>query len=119
NKEYFEGDAKKRHLEQVKERKHAAREVAKQYVWDYQATHPCEWVDENGVRCTESNPIVLDFHHLHGKEMPVSHMAAAGYPIAKIQVEMDKCVVLCANHHRLITHKERGWFRGRNNCQNC
>jgi len=32
NKEYFQGPAKERHLQQVKERKQAAREYAREYV---------------------------------------------------------------------------------------
>ena len=51
NKRYFDGPAKERHLEQVKERKHAAREVAREYVWKYLSTHPC-------IQCSESNPVV-------------------------------------------------------------
>ncbi len=111
NKKYFEGPAKERHLQQVKDRRHAAREVARQYVWDYLATHPCEWVDEDGQRCTESNPIVLEFHHLHGKDMPVSQMAGGGYPISTIQAEIDKSTFLCTNCHRSVTVEERGWFK--------
>ena len=106
NKRYFDGPAKERHLEQVKERKHAAREVAREYVWNYLSTHPC-------VQCGESNPVVLEFHHEHSKEYPVSLMINGGYPIAKIQVEIDKCQVLCANCHRKITMEERGWYRGK------
>ncbi|HSL30113.1 MAG TPA: hypothetical protein VK900_13010 [Anaerolineales bacterium] len=114
NKAYFEGPAKKRHLQQVKERKQTAREVARQFVWDYLASHPCQGTLDEGSPCCESNPIVLEFHHIRGtKEMDVSAMVASGYPVAKIQAEIDKCIVLCANCHRKITHKERGWFLGR------
>lgn len=113
NKKYFEGDAKERHLQQVKERKVQARNVAREWVWNYLSTHPCEWVDEDGRRCSENNPIVLEFHHLHGKDKAVSEMVAGGYPIATIQAEISKCAVYCSNHHRIVTHKERGWFRGR------
>ena len=30
-----------------------------------------------------------------------------------LKAELDKCVVLCANCHRKVTHTERGWFRGK------
>lgn len=106
NKKYFEGDAKQRHLQQVKERKIAAREVAKQYVWDYLSTHPC-------LHCGESDPVVLEFHHTGDKENEISVLAGAGYPVETIQKEIDRCIVLCANCHRKLTHTERGWFRGR------
>ena len=104
---------KEQHLENVHARKRRVRDEAREWVWNYLSTHPCEWVDENGRRCGESNPIVLEFHHLHGKDKAVSEMVAGGYPIEKIQSEISKCVVYCSNHHRIVTHKERGWFRGR------
>jgi len=104
-KNWYEGDAHDRHLQQVKERKAAAREVSRQYVWDYLSTHPC-------VQCGESDPMVLEFHHKREKEFAVGVLASGGYPIEKIQSEIDKCDVLCANCHRRLTMKERGWFRG-------
>jgi len=108
NKKYFEGPAKERHLKQVKERKDAARDVARQYAWEYLCTHPC-------TQCGESDPMVLEFHHREGseKDMAVGYMVSAGYSIPRIQSEIDKCDVLCANCHRRVTMKERGWFRGK------
>ena len=41
---YFQGDAHDRHLAQVKERKQAAREFAREYVWQYLLTHPASSV---------------------------------------------------------------------------
>jgi len=96
---------KERHLEQVKARKHEARNVAREYVWQYLSTHPC-------VECGESNPVVLEFHHRQGKDRAVSEMVTGGYPTSTIQSEIDKCDVLCANCHRKRTMQERGWFRG-------
>jgi hypothetical protein len=105
-KNWYEGDAHERHLQQVKQRKNVARTVAREYVWNYLLSHPC-------IQCGESDPVVLEFHHRGDKELAVVVMAAGGYPIAKIEAEIDKCDVLCANCHRRLTMKERGWFRGR------
>ena len=91
-KNWYEGH-KERHLKQVKQRKHEARKVAREYVWNYLSNHPC-------IECGEKDPIVLEFHHRHGKDKAISVMAAGGYPIATIQAEIDKCDVLCANCHR-------------------
>ena len=82
NKEYFKGPARERHLQQVKERKEAVREMAKEYVYQYLLTHPCS-------QCGESAPRVLEFHHEHSKEYSVSVMVNNGYPIKKIQAEID------------------------------
>jgi len=105
-KNWYEGDAHDRHLANVKERKDAARLVAREYVYQYLSTHPC-------IECGETDPMVLEFHHRDEKDKSVSVLTAAGYSTATIQAEIDKCDVLCANCHRRRTMKERGWFRGR------
>ncbi len=106
NKTYYEGDAKERHLQQVKERTEAAREAAREFVYQYLLTHPCE-------ECGESDPRVLEFHHVGEKDTEITRLISGGWSIARIQSEIDKCDVLCANCHRRITVEERGWFRGR------
>ena len=71
NKTYFEGAAKERHLEQVRERKHEARNVARDFVYEYLLSHPCE-------SCGESDVQVLEFHHVAGKGMAVGVMVSDG-----------------------------------------
>lgn len=93
------------HLANVKTRKASVRQEARQYVLSYLSTHPC-------VECGESDPLVLEFHHLRGKDREISYMITGGYPIKTITAEIKKCVVLCANCHRRKTAKEKGWFRG-------
>src|SRR5687768_4988116 len=75
-KKYFSGSAKERHLQQLKERKHAVRDVAREYILEYLSTHPC-------VECGETDPRVLEFHHEHSKEYPISAMINGGYPISR------------------------------------
>lgn len=104
-KNWYEGSAKEKHLENVRSRKHEVRDEARQFVFDYLSTHPC-------TECGESDPLVLEFHHISGKDKAISVMVRDGYPITAIQDEIASCVVLCANCHRKITIKERGWFRG-------
>ena len=106
NKEYFNGPAKERHLEQVRERKQVAREVARDYVMSYLASHPCE-------QCGESDVRVLEFHHIGDKTHTVSHMVAEGFSVDRIERELRECQVLCANCHRKLTIEERGWFRSK------
>ena len=52
--------------------------------------------------CGESEPCCLDFHHLdpQEKDFTVSQAASWGYSTERIQVEIEKCVILCANCHR-------------------
>ena len=52
-------------------------------------------------RCGETHPATLEFHHnKENKEMNVSEMIYNGYSIQRINKEVAKCVVLCANCHR-------------------
>jgi hypothetical protein len=108
NKKYFEGSAKERHLKQVRERKEVARDVAREYAYQYLSNHHC-------IQCGEGDVRVLEFHHRdrNEKDMDVGYMISAGYSVQRIQAEINKCDVLCANCHRKITVEERGWFRGR------
>ena len=106
NKDYYEGDAKERHLQQVKERTELAREAAREFVYQYLLTHPCE-------QCGESDPRVLEFHHVGQKDMEITRMVTGGWSIKRIQDEISRCQVLCSNCHRKITVEERGWYRGK------
>ena len=106
NKDYYEGDAKERHLQQVKERTEFAREAARDFVYQYLLTHPCE-------QCGEADPRVLEFHHVGQKDMAITRMVTGGWSIKRIQDEISRCQVLCSNCHRKITVEERGWYRGK------
>jgi len=105
----YEGDdAHKKHLKQVKERTEAARAAGKEYVFQYLLTHPC-------THCRETDPRVLELYHRDPseKDMDVTHMLSGGYSIQRIQAELAKCDVLCANCHRRVTVEQRGWYRGK------
>ena len=107
NKKYFSGPAHDKHLQNVNERKAYARQHARDYVIAYLLTHPCEGCGESDIR-------VLEFHHVRGeKYKAVAYMVSGGYSIERIQGELDKCQVLCANCHRKITNEEKDWYRGR------
>lgn len=56
--------------------------------------------------CDESETVCLDLHHLdpNEKEINVADAIRLGWSKEKIQAEVDKCVVLCANCHRKV-HK--------------
>jgi len=73
-----------------------------------------EWSREKVKRgCSEcgydEHPIALDWHHQEEKSESVSKLIGQGYSNERIEDEVDSCVVLCANCHRLkkdthITH---------------
>lgn len=62
NKTYYEGDAKERHLQQVKERTEFAREAAREHVYQYL------------LKCGENDPRILELHHVGEKDMEITRM---------------------------------------------
>jgi hypothetical protein len=106
----FRINHKKAKLQYQKEnaRKHTSmyRKSIKEYLWNYLLSHPCE-------SCGERDPVVLEFHHLHSKDMAVSEMVTRITSIERLEKELKKTQVLCANCHRKLTAKERGWFRAK------
>jgi len=56
------------------------------------------------ISCGESDPIVIDFHHLNEneKEYGISQLIQTNSSISKIKNEIDKCVCLCSNCHRKV-----------------
>jgi hypothetical protein len=67
-------------------------------------THPC-------VDCGETDPIVLECDHQRDKVMVVSNMICRKMSWYKIQQEISKCQVRCANCHRRKTAREQGWYK--------
>jgi len=58
-------------------------------------------------RCENSDYRVLEFHHINPseKEYSIANMIDSGFGKEKLDNEISKCDVLCANCHR-ITHYE-------------
>jgi hypothetical protein len=54
------------------------------------------------IRCGERDYRCLDFHHVDPtqKEFCIAHAIHSCYPKSRIEEEIDKCVLLCANCHR-------------------
>ncbi len=75
----------------VKQRK---RDI-KAWLNSYKSTLTCS-------RCSESHPACLEFHHRNPaeKEINLSWVVSWGWSIERIEREIDKCIVLCANCHR-------------------
>jgi hypothetical protein len=111
-KNWYENN-KDRHVANVRENTKIAKQVAREYVYQYLLTHPCVGPDEAGCPYNETDPTVLEFHHVEEKDMEIGRMVAQGYPPESIAREISRCVVLCANCHRRLTGKKQGWFKGR------
>lgn len=55
--------------------------------------------------CNENQSVCLDFHHVKPKFKQVNQLVRDGYSKTRIINEIDKCIVLCGNCHR-IKHNE-------------
>jgi hypothetical protein len=76
------------------------------WLCDYLLEHPCSM-------CPESDILVLDFDHLDpsDKTFNVADVARDGMSLKRLQEEIAKCRVLCANCHRRHTGKQQNTFR--------
>jgi len=75
------------------------------WIWRYLETHPC-------VDCGETDPVVLQFDHVRGeKSFAIATMVSTGFSVERIEAEIAKCDVRCANCHFRKTARERGWYR--------
>jgi hypothetical protein len=99
NREYMnEYNKKKRergervpfNLDLAKER----RLAKKQKVYDYKASTGC-------ILCQENDPCCLDLHH-HNDDKIASVATMLHYRWERIEEEMKKCIILCANCHRKL-----------------
>lgn len=78
----------------------------RKYLWEYLKNNSC-------VDCGETDPIVLEFDHLD-RENKLAHLSIAvrdKWSIIKINEEIKKCQVLCANCHRRKSAKELGYYK--------
>jgi len=80
------------------------RQVLREYVSEYLSTHPCQ-------NCGESDPVVLEFHHVGEKKNEVSVIVGRGSSLETLIAEIQKCIVLCGNCHKRLTAKERGFYK--------
>ena len=98
NKDYQKANARKHTTEY--------RDAIRDYLHKYLLSHPCE-------SCGETDPVVLEFHHTGEKDMAIAEMVTRITNIERLEEELRKTQVLCANCHRRVTSKERGWWRSR------
>ena len=75
NKDYQKANARKHSMEY--------REAIRKYLHNYLLSHPC-------VSCVETEPIVSESHHRHGKEMAIAQMMTRVKSIERIKEELKK-----------------------------
>lgn len=85
------------------ERSDKNRQKIRQWFLDKKAQLKCQ-------RCGASHPAIIQFHHRDPKSKTknVSDMALRGYGIKRIEEEIAKCDILCANCHFIVEWELRG-----------
>lgn len=77
------------------------RLMIRKYIWAYLSNHAC-------IDCGENDPMVLEFDHISQKNDDISNMVKYD-SLERVKAEILLCEVRCANCHRRITAKRRGW----------
>jgi hypothetical protein len=96
SKKYYEKNKK----EIIKNIGAHKKRVAKRFA-EYKATLHC-------TRCGQNHPATLDFHHVEKSKdnVHLHQLVRGGHFWKRIMREVDKCVVLCANCHRIHHYDE-------------
>ena len=93
----------RKHYEEngVKIRRRAAelKKIRRKEWSDYKASLKC-------VNCGFSHPAVIDFHHVDRVDKQSVHRLAQNGNFRGVMEEIKKCIVLCANCHRIHHYEE-------------
>lgn len=86
---------------QYRQRAIQRRKDNKAYVQRYLKKHQCQ-------KCGETDILCLDFHHTNNnnKVKNISQLVRNGVSLTTLQIEIDKCIVLCANCHNDHHHNK-------------
>jgi len=92
NKEFYRRNRKQ-------EIKRVAKRKAELRAWldEYRSSLSCE-------KCGENHPACLDFHHKDAskKDFSIANIKGMGWGKERVLLEIQKCVIVCANCHRKI-----------------
>jgi hypothetical protein len=85
------------------ESKNKIRLRNRQFISDYLIGKSC-------IDCGENDPIVLEFDHFENKKENIAILIQNG-SIKKIEAEINKCNIRCANCHRRKTAIDLGYYK--------
>ena len=81
----------------IRDKKTSAERRARNKEYMISRMTPC-------VKCGFFHESCIDFHHINpdNKDKGVSELVRNGYATQRIVEEIDKCVCLCSNCHRML-----------------
>jgi hypothetical protein len=89
-------ECKKCHIINVKKQTRKKKLWLKEAIQEMKRQNPCCF-------CGETEPICLDFHHLdEQKEVIISQVIHTCATWKRLETEVAKCVIICANCHRKL-----------------
>jgi hypothetical protein len=93
------------YIQKARRRRQRVVQETRNWLTEYLDEHPC-------VDCGNRDIRVLEFDHRDRmtKVLAVAVLARGGYGLDRVKAEVAKCVVRCANCHRIRTHQQRGWW---------
>lgn len=99
---YRENNAKHRAVIRTRNDRHI--KSLQGFVFEYLLKHPC-------VDCGEKDPLVLEFDHRRDKDRAISRALRSGWSLKRLQAEIAKCQVRCANCHKRRTAKVQKHYK--------
>lgn len=103
DREYWENNKHERSEIKNKQQK-KNRSSKRKYIINFLKKSKC-------ADCPISDWRVLEFDHRDRENKSFNIADAVNYSIERIQLEIDKCDVVCANCHRIRTIKQRGYYK--------
>lgn len=97
---------KKYYLLKAHKRRQATRNRIREFIWNYLSSHGC-------IDCGEKDILVLEFDHRRDKMIEIGKMVSGYYSLIRVNQEISKCDVRCANCHRRRTAIEQGWHKSK------
>jgi transposase-like protein len=91
------------HLQQTRRARDHRRAQARDLVLRLLSTGGC-------ADCGLTDPLVLEFDHIGEKTMDVAKLVHEGYSLWRVELEVSRCEIVCANCHRRRTaRRSRTW----------
>ena len=92
------------HIANVRRISTKARRARRAKVLSYLLEHPC-------VDCGEGDPCVLEFDHVRGTRHADVGQLLRDASWARVEAEIAKCEIRCANCHRRATARRGDWSK--------
>ena len=88
----------------VEYRRINSKQNSKNIIYKHLINNPC-------INCGETDPIILQFHHVKGKKIfAIANAIRLGINIENLKNEISKCEILCSNCHLKKTAQKNGYW---------